>query len=112
MLGFGYQRRLVTAKSKTVIQKKRISSWSADPTGKMPDLFMAEESVVSVVDFSMTLEMFDVKQGNKVWSCSISCEKQKAKGKTEKVVVVARYWPTFIRYYIICHISGKQSQSS
>lgn len=39
---------------------------------------------VYICDISLTIEMIAVQEGNKVWSCSISCSKKK--GKPEKLI--------------------------
>ena len=49
-----------------------------------PDIIINVGGKVYVCDIHLILEMLDAHQGNRVWSCSISCSKKK--GKPEKLI--------------------------
>jgi len=48
------------------------------------DVTLVMTDKVYICDIALTVEMIAVQEGNKVWSCSISCSKKK--GKPEKLI--------------------------
>jgi len=51
-----------------------------------PDWYTREYVFVYILDFSLVLGMIEIEQGNRVWSCSISCEKKEVEGSRHKFI--------------------------
>ena len=67
-------------------KKKSVEPFLSGIVETLPVQSIQKEKALFIFDFSMRLEMIEAQQGNEVWSCSLSCERQKVEGDRRELL--------------------------